>query len=46
MKEDCKEYFTNIINNYENYLSCAKNSSENLSKSIKNDFLINNISKL
>ena len=35
-----------IINNYENYLSCAKNSSENLSKSIKNDFLINNISKL
>ena len=35
-----------IINNYEKYLSYAKVSSKNLFQSIKNDFLINNISKL
>ena len=32
--------------NYEKYLSYAKVSSKNLFQSIKNDFLINNISKL
>ena len=35
-----------IINNYENYLSSAKESSKNLFQSIKNDLLIKNISKL
>ena len=35
-----------IIKNYENYLSYAKISSDNLFQSIKSDLLINNISKL
>ena len=34
-----------IIKNYENFLSYAKDSSENLSQSIKNDFLIKNITR-
>ena len=35
-----------IIKDYKNFLSCAKYSSKSLSRSIQDDFLINNILKL